>query len=77
MTETISKIYKPTTYEEVIKDLIHRRKWQKTIEEKLQNLEDYYIWEYKELLLGHKAISSKSIFKMKYYSNKATTKFKA
>lgn len=43
MTKTINKIHKPiTTYEEIISNLIYRKRWKKGIEEKLKNLEDYH-----------------------------------
>lgn len=42
IVESINKIYKPNTYNEVILDLIYGHCWRKAIEEELQNLKNYY-----------------------------------
>lgn len=59
IVESINKIYKPNTYNEVILDLIYGHCWRKAIEEELQNLKNYYTWEYKQLSNNRKAIGSK------------------
>lgn len=59
ITKTVSKIHKPIIYKKTINATIHKRKWREVIKDKLQNLEDYYTWEYKELPSRRKAIGSK------------------
>lgn len=46
------------------------------IEDKLQNLEDYYIWKYIKLPLKYKTINLKYVFKVKYHINKIVARFK-
>lgn len=41
ITETSSKIHKPKIYDEAVNNPIHGRRWQKAIEDKLQNLENH------------------------------------
>lgn len=43
ITNTISKIYKPGLYNEVVNDPIHGRCWRETIKKELQNLESHQI----------------------------------
>lgn len=59
MTKFSSKISKPISYNEAVNDLIHGRRWQEAIEDKLQNLENHQTWEYDKLPLEQKAIRSK------------------
>lgn len=42
-TQVSNKIYKPTLYKKTINNLIYLRHWKKTIEEKIQNVKNYYI----------------------------------
>lgn len=57
MIETNSKIHKPEIYNEAINDPIYSRRWRETIEEELQNLENYQTWAYKELLLKKRQLA--------------------
>lgn len=58
-TKISSKIYEPATYEEVISDPVHSQCWKEVIEEEIQNLKDYYTWEYDHLPSDKKAVGSK------------------
>lgn len=77
ITESSSKIHEPAAYNEVISNLIHGRRWRETIEEELQNLENYYTWEYKQLPPDHKTIRSKWVFKVKFNTDGLVSRFKA
>lgn len=77
ITETCSKIYKPKSYDKAMNNPIYGCRWHKTIENKLQNLENYQTWEYDVLPLRQKAIRSKWVFKVKYNPNSFIAKFKA
>ncbi len=46
MTESSSKIHKPTLYDEAVNNPIHGRCWREAIENELQNLENHQTWEY-------------------------------
>lgn len=41
ITETTNKIYKLGLYDKVVNNLVHDRRWRKTIEEDLQNLKSH------------------------------------
>ena len=69
-----SKVYKLETYDETIFDLIYGQQRKKTIKKELQNLEQHNIWKYNKLLSGKIVISSKWVFKVKYYSDKLVVK---
>lgn len=77
ITESSSKIYEPTSYDEAVNDPIHGRRWREAIKEELQNLEDYQTWEYDEIPPGRKTIGSKWVFKVKYHPDSSVARFKA
>ena len=77
ITKTISKIYKPRSYNDIINNPVHGCCWRETIEKELQSLESHQTWEYKELPFGQKAIKLKRVFKVKYYPDKSVARFKA
>lgn len=59
ITESSSKILEPQSYDKVINDPIHGRRWREAIEDELQNLENHQAWEYDELPPDWKTIGSK------------------
>lgn len=59
IAESGSKIYKPILYNIAVNNPFHKQRWQKAIEDKLQNLENHQTWKYDELFLGRKAIGLK------------------
>lgn len=77
MTEANSKIHKMRTYNEAVNNLIYGRYWRKAIKKELQNLENHQIQEYEDFPPGKKAVSSKQVFKVKYYPDGLVAKFKA
>lgn len=54
--KTSSKVYKPTTYKQMISNLVYTRQWKEAIEEEIQNLENHQMWEYNYLLSNRKAV---------------------
>ena len=75
--ETSSKIHKPETYKKAISDPVHSWRWKTVIEEKIQNLENYYTWKYNQLQPRRKAVRFKWIFKVKYYPDRLVAQYKA
>lgn len=76
ITESSSKIHEPKKYEEAVNDLIHGRRRREAIQDELQNLENHYTWEYKQLPLGRKAIGAKWVFRVKYNPDGSVSRFK-
>lgn len=64
MRKTINKIDELTLYKKAITDAIYGRRWREIIEDKLQNLESYHIWDHKKLPPGHKVIGSNGYLKL-------------
>lgn len=62
-------MYKLKIYKDVINNPIYSRQYKKTIEEKIQNLENYQISKYDNLLANQKAVNLKWVFKVKYTQN--------
>lgn len=75
--EINSKIHELESYNKVANDLIYGCRWQKAIEDKLQNLENYQTQEYNKFLPEQKAVGSKWVFRVKYHLISAITRFKA
>lgn len=46
------------------------------MKKKIQNLKNYYTWEYNQLLLGRKAVRSKKTFKVKYRYDWSVARYK-
>lgn len=57
--ETSNKIYELLTYKEVISDLFYACQCKDTIKKKFQNLDNYHIEEYDQLILYQRVIRSK------------------
>ena len=77
ISETSSKIREFKIYKDAISNLIYGRQWKDVVEEKLHSLESHHTWEFEELLQGRKAIGSKCVFKVKYYTDGTVARFKA
>lgn len=77
MTETVSKIYEPKTYDETLIYLIHSQCWRKVVEEELQNLENHQTWVYDKLPPNRKTIGLKWVFKVKYHPDRSIARIKA
>ena len=76
-TEINSKLYKLRTYDKAINKPIYGRCKKKAIEDEMENLENYYTWEYDNLPSRKKVMRSKCVFKVKYHSDGTVTQYKA
>ena len=76
VTETISKIQEPKTYDEAINHPVHGNGWRKAIDEELWNLDLYQTWTYIFLSVRWKTIGCKWVFEVNYYLNSSIERYK-
>ncbi|GJX61388.1 ribonuclease H-like domain-containing protein [Tanacetum coccineum] len=72
-SNNLNKIHKPRTFAEAAND----PRWVEAMNQEMEALNNNNTWEITDLPKGRKAISSKSLFNVKYQSNRELERFKA